>query len=385
MINRLITSELKLLMKEYPVVTITGPRQAGKTTLAKSTYPDYTYCNLESPEIRALAQKDAKAFFSQFKPPLIIDEIQHVPELLSYIQVMTDEKKENGLFIITGSQQLLLNEKISQSLAGRTALLTLLPLSIKELKMHGVQMDRDQYIFKGFLPRIYDQNQDSTRAYRNYFQTYIERDLRQLIQIKDLSLFEVFLKLLAGRVGQLINLSMLANEVGVSSKTLNEWLSILEASYIVYRLRPYYENFGKRMIKSSKIYFTDVGLLRYLLGINTESQISRDPLFGQIFENLVIIELLKHQLNKGEEPNLYFYRDSNHTEVDVIHQAGRQLIPIEIKSAMTFNKNFVKGVSYFQKLSPKATKGYVIYSGDLVFDSDDYSVLNFVDVYKIFS
>ncbi len=384
MIQRQITSELKLLMKEYPVVTITGPRQAGKTTLAKSTYPYFSYCNLESPENRELAQKDAKAFFNRFKPPLILDEVQYVPELLSYIQVISDEKNENGLFIVTGSQQLLLNEKITQSLAGRAALLTLLPLTIHELKSHHIQLDRDQYLFKGFMPRIYDKNQDSTKAYRNYLQTYIERDLRQLIQIKDLSLFEVFIKLLAGRVGQLVNLSMLSNEVGVSSKTLNEWLSILEASYMVYRLRPYYENFGKRMIKSSKIYFTDVGLLRYLLGIHAEEQISRDPLFGQIFENLVVVELLKYKLNKGEDPNLYFYRDSNHSEVDVVYQSGRQLIPIEIKSAMTFNKNFAKGIHYFQKITPKATKGFIIYSGDLVFESEDYTVLNFEDTGQVF-
>lgn len=383
MIKRQIESELRKLMQEYPVVTITGPRQSGKTTLVKMVYPDYTYCNLEVPDIRQLAETDPRAFFNRFQFPLIIDEIQRVPELLSYIQGIVDETQENGMFLLTGSQQLQLNESVSQSLAGRTALLSLLPLSLDELTKAGFSLTRDEYLYKGFLPRVYDQNQNPSKAYRNYIQTYVERDLKQILALKNLNSFEVFLKLLAGRVGQIINLNSLSNDVGVSSTTLKHWLSILEASFIIFILNPYYENFGKRLIKSPKIYFTDVGVVSYLLGIENQEQVGRDPLIGNLFENMVVLELIKQRLNKGLDPNVYFFRDNNKKEVDLIFKQQNKLIPIEIKSAMTFNKNFVKGVSYFQKLSPKATRGYVIYSGDLVFDSDDYSVVNFVDAHSI--
>lgn len=380
LIDRKIETELKNVMQEYPVVTITGPRQSGKTTLAKKVYPHFNYCNLEFPDVRLLAEEDPRAFFKQYKAPLIIDEIQRVPHLLSYIQGIVDQENSNGMFLLTGSQQLQLNEAISQSLAGRNALLTLLPFSIQELKLSNISLSRDELIYKGFLPRIYSEDQNPTRAYRNYLQTYIERDLKQIAQINNLSEFNTFLKLLAGRVGQVLNLNSLSNDVGVSSTTLKAWLNILEASYTVFKIYPYFENFGKRMIKSPKIYFTDVGLVSYLLGIENSSQISRDPLIGGLFENMVVLETIKCRYNQGFDHQLYFYRDNKKNEVDLIYKKQNQLIPIEIKSAMTYNKNFVKGVSYFQKLSPKATKGYVIYSGDLVFDSEDYSVLNFVDV-----
>ena len=385
LIDRKIETELKNVMKEYPVVTITGPRQSGKTTLAKKVYPHFNYCNLEFPDVRLLAEEDPRAFFKLYKAPLIIDEIQRVPHLLSYIQGIVDQENSNGMFLLTGSQQLQLNEAISQSLAGRNALLTLLPFSIQELKLSNISLSRDELIYKGFLPRIYSEDQNPTRAYRNYLQTYIERDLKQIAQINNLSEFNTFLKLLAGRVGQVLNLNSLSNDVGVSSTTLKAWLNILEASYIVFKIYPYFENFGKRMIKSPKIYFTDVGLVSYLLGIENSSQISRDPLIGGLFENMVVLESIKCRYNQGFDHQLYFYRDNKKNEVDLIYKKQNQLIPIEIKSAMTFNKNFVKGVSYFQKLSPKATIGYVIYSGDLVFDSDDYSILNFVDTFKAFS
>lgn len=383
LIDRKIETELKNVMKEYPVVTITGPRQSGKTTLAKKVYPHFNYCNLEFPDVRLLAEEDPRAFFKLYKAPLIIDEIQRVPHLLSYIQGFVDQENSNGMFLLTGSQQLQLNEAISQSLAGRNALLTLLPFSIQELKQSNISISRDELIYKGFLPRIYSEDQVPTRAYRNYLQTYIERDLKQVAQINNLSEFETFLKLLAGRVGQVLNLNSLSNDVGVSSTTLKAWLNILEASYIVFKIYPYFENFGKRMIKSPKIYFTDVGLVSYLLGIENSSQISRDPLIGGLFENMVVLESIKCRYNQGLDHQLYFYRDNKKNEVDLIYKKQNQLVPIEIKSAMTFNKNFVKGVSYFQKLSPKATKGYVIYSGDLVFDSEDYSVLNFVDAHLV--
>lgn len=384
-IERDIRQELKELGKSYPVVTITGPRQAGKTTLAKMEYPHYRYCNLENPEIRQLAVDDPNAFFQEFKYPLIIDEIQRVPELLSYIQTFVDENDEKGMFILTGSHQLDLRQAITQSLAGRTALLHLLPFTIGELSRAGIRMERDSYIYKGFLPRIYKDNLEPTRAYRNYYQTYIERDLRQMINLKNLSQFEIFLKLLAGRTGQVVNLNSLSNDVGVSSTTLREWLSILEASFIIFRLNPYFENFGKRVIKSPKLYFTEIGLVTYLLGIEDIGQVSRDPLIGNLFENLVVIEAAKARLNKGLNPNLFFYRDKNMNEVDIVYKRSRELVPIEIKSAKTWNKKFLQGIKYFRKVAPNAAEeGYLIYAGDLAPEIDSIKVLNFTRTCEIF-
>jgi predicted AAA+ superfamily ATPase len=383
-IERDIRHELKKLVESYPVVTITGPRQAGKTTLAKMEYPHYQYCNLESPEIRNLAADDPNAFFHQFNYPLIIDEIQRYPQLLSYIQTMVDEKDEKGMFILTGSHQLDLHQAISQSLAGRTALLHLLPFTISELNGVGIHQERDEYIYRGFLPRIYKDNLDPTRAYRNYFQTYVERDLRQMINLKDLTQFEIFLKLLAGRIGQIVNLNSLSNDVGVSGTTLNGWLSILEASFIIFRLYPYFENFGKRIIKSPKIYFTEIGLVTYLLGIEDVNQVSRDPLIGNLFENLIVMEAVKTRLNKGLDPNLFFYRDNNGNEVDLIYKRSRELIPIEIKSAKTLNQSLFKGINYFRKISPNAGEGYLIYGGDLSPDADSIKVRNFTRTSEIF-
>ncbi|RME11079.1 MAG: ATP-binding protein, partial [Bacteroidetes bacterium] len=294
MIQREIGPELQRLLAEYPVVTVLGPRQAGKTTLARYLLADrpgseYAYCNLEIPEERALAAEDPKGFLQRFPGKVILDEIQRVPELLSYIQARVDEQKVNGAFVLTGSHQLVLREAIGQSLAGRTALLHLLPLSISEMKAAGIVFDRfEDYALHGFLPRIYDQRQRPTQAWSNYYQTYVERDVRLLINLKDASLFEKFIRLLAGRVAQVMNLSSLANDTGVDVKTVSHWLSILEASFVVFRLPPYFENFGKRVIKSPKYYFTDVGLLCFLLGIERADQVTRDPLVGSIFENMVV-------------------------------------------------------------------------------------------------
>ena len=383
-IKREIEKELLSLMEDYPVVTITGPRQSGKTTLAKTTFPGYNYCNLENPEIRQLAENDPNAFFTSFSQPLIIDEIQRVPQLLSFIQVIVDEKNKKGLFLLTGSHQQSLREAVSQSLAGRTALLRLLPFSIKELLSANIELNRDKLIYTGFLPGIYDNKLNPTKAYRNYFQTYVERDLRQLLQVKNLSNFENFIRLLAGRVGQILNLHALSGDLGVSATTLTHWLSVLEASFLVFRLQPYFENFGKRLVKSPKLYFTDVGLVCYLLGIETPEQVTRDPLIGGLFENMVVLEAVKTRLNKGLDPNLFYFRDNNKNEVDLIYKKQRMLTPIEIKSAMTFNENLLKGIAYFQRTSNQAQKGYLVYSGDLTFEKDNVHVINFKDVYKIF-
>ena len=384
MILRQIAQELAATANEFPVVTIIGPRQAGKTTLARMQFPDHTYANLEAPDIRMLAISDPHAFFSQFPPPVIIDEIQRVPELLSTIQVLADSSPQRGQYILTGSHQLRLQEAVAQSLAGRTALLRLLPLSISELKATGITHTRDEFIYQGFMPRLYNEKIDPTRLYRNYCQTYIERDIRQMINLRSLTDFENFTRLLAGRVGQILNLSSLSNDVGVSSTTLKEWLSVLEASHTIFRLNPYFENFGKRIIKSPKIYFTEVGLASYLLGIESPVLAARDPLIGNLFENMVVIEALKARLNAGKEPELYFYRDNKGNEVDLLFRQNRQLIPIEIKSAMTFNPEFAKGIAQFQKIASSAQTGHIIYAGNLTPELPHASVLHFTDVDHIF-
>jgi len=386
MIIREIQQTVINLSKTYPVVTITGPRQAGKTTLAKMAFPGYTYSNLEHPETRRIAEKDPNTFFNQYPAPLIIDEIQRVPELLSYIQVHVDEAGENGMYILTGSQQLSVNASISQSLAGRTALVTLLPFSIKELgQINKKGFTRDQYLYHGFMPRIYDQHQEPTISFRNYLHTYVERDIRQLINIKNLYSFENFLRLLAARVGQLVNLSSLSNDSGVSTTTISQWLSVLEASFIIFRLNPYYKNYGKRIIKAPKIYFIEPGLVTYLLGIEDEKQVSRDPLIGSLFENMVVIEALKSRTNKGLDSNLFFFRDSHHNEVDLLYKKANHLVPVEIKSSTTYNDDFVKGVQKFQDAIPDASDGYVVYGGKNCFTAaKNINVLGFEQCGKIF-
>ena len=291
MFKKDIETELKELAKQYPIVTVIGPRQSGKTTLVKHAFPKKLYANLEFPDIREMALSDPRGFLEQFPDGAILDEIQRAPQLLSYIQPLVDGRDEKGMFILTGSHQVELQEAVSQSLAGRTALLTLLPMTLLELKNAGFNLSVNEWLLKGGYPRIYKEGLDPTKAYRNYFQAYVERDLRLLIQVKDLMQFERFIQILAGRIGQIINMEEIVGEVGISSHTVKHWISILEASFIVFRLPPYFENFGKRAIKSPKIYFNDVGLASYLLGIQNETQITRDPLRGNLFENALILEL----------------------------------------------------------------------------------------------
>ncbi len=385
MIARKILNELKLLLGEYPVVTILGPRQSGKTTLVRDILTGYQYSNLEDPEIRQFATDDPKAYLAQFTSRTIIDEIQRVPELLSYLQVLVDQKKVNGQFILTGSHQLKLQESITQSLAGRTAILTLLPLSISELQGNDFHSDDfEEYCYKGFLPRVYDQNIRPKTLHSNYYQTYVERDVRQLINLKNLALFEKFLKLMAGRVGQIFDASSIANEVGVDSKTVSHWVSILEASFIIFKLPAYFENFGKRVIKSPKYYFMDVGLLTFMLGIEKKEQIGRDPLVGNIFENLVVLECFKERYNQGKLANLYYFRDSNGNEVDLVFQNGRELVAIEIKSAATYSKSQLKGLKKFSEISNSHSRGYLVYNGNDIDLSDSTSIINFKNIYKVF-
>lgn len=364
MIKRKISPVLHKLAGQFRVVTITGPRQCGKTTLVRMEFPDYGYVNLEDPEQRAMAKTDAREFLRLHPPPVIIDEVQRVPQLLSYIQVAADASKEKGRFILTGSHQPSLRAEIAQSLAGRTAILHLLPFSIEELSSAGISLDRDEYILKGFLPQLYDENIEPATVYRNYFLTYIERDALQLINLKHQDKFERFVRLLAGRIGQLVNLHSLSGDLGISSTTLAEWLSVLEASHIIFRLPFYYENIGKRLLKSPKLYFTEVGLAAYLLGIKTEEQVSRDPLLGGLFENMVVIEALKTRYNDGHEADLYFLRDSRGMEVDLALYENRRLRFAEIKAGRTYDTDFARSIQQYRTLLPDQKSGdAVLYAG----------------------
>ncbi len=388
MIRRTIEKELITTSREYPVVTITGPRQAGKTTLARSTFPNYTYVNLEQPEIRAFALEDPKGFFHRFPAPIIIDEIQRVPELLSWIQVISDENQDKtAQFILTGSHQPALRQAISQSLAGRTALLHLLPLSLEELPPSERETSRSELLLKGFMPRLYDKPVRPGRYYRDYYATYVERDVRQLMAIENQQAFELFLRLLAARAGQIVNVSQLASQVGMSAPGIKKWFGILEASYIIFKLPPYYRNLGKRLTKSPKIYFTEPGLAVYLLGIESADQLERDPAFGGIFENMVIVDILKHRYNQGKEAGLFFFRDHHGNEVDLlVPDSGKKTtsIPVEIKSSRTYRSDFLKGITYFKKLVPEAPPGLLIYDGDLEFEKPEGSALNFRNAGKFF-
>lgn len=380
-IERLLAPHLLKLAQLFRVVTILGPRQSGKTTLARTLFSDYNYVNLELPSVRQLALNDPLSFFANYKTPLIIDEIQHVPDLLSYIQVFVDENKKMGEFILTGSHQPLLKAGIAQSLAGRTALATLLPLSIAELTKAGFTLERDDYLFKGFMPQIYAEKTPPTLLYENYYRTYVERDVRQLINVRDQGAFEMFLRLLAGRIGQLVNLQSLANDIGVTSTTLAAWISVLEASFLIFRLQPYYKNFGKRMIKSPKIYFTDVGLAASLLQITSARQIMRDPLIGGLFENMVVVEALKARYNTGLPPNLYFFRDRSGLEIDLLLESEGALHGYEIKSARTWRTDYGNNLRKFaQTVAPLASRT-IIYAGDPIAGAgDSANILNFTQV-----
>jgi predicted AAA+ superfamily ATPase len=364
MFERFLSPYIQRLAKKYPVITLMGPRQSGKTTLVKAAFPHKPYVNMEDIENRSLATVDPKSFMERFSEGAIFDEIQKTPHLLSYIQVIVDASDKKGLFILTGSHQAELHGAVSQSLAGRTSLLRLLPLSLQELRTGHIDDSIEEIILRGGYPRVYKENLPIENAYSSYFQTYVERDVRDILQVKDILVFERFIKLLAGRVGQILNYASLAADVGVSAVTIREWISVLEATYIIVRLEPYFENFGKRVIKSPKVYFTDTGLVCYLLGIETKKQLTPDPLYGNLFENWMILELMKFRYNQGKDPHLYFYRDTTGKEVDLLFQQGSSLIPIEIKSGKTFSPTFLNGLKFFHAQAEKRAKGgAIIYGG----------------------
>jgi len=384
MIKREISEHILDMAKEYPVLTIVGPRQSGKTTLAKMLFPSHKYVNLEEPDIREFAKKHPRDFFKNYSGNLVIDEIQRVPELLSYIQVIADENNAKGQFIITGSHQTQIKANIAQSLAGRTAITTLLPFSIRELSNAGIALERDEYIYKGFMPRIYSENATPKYLYQNYYSTYVERDVRQLINIGNQNSFERFIKLLAGRIGQIVNLNSLAGDVGISQTTLSSWLSVLEASFIVFRLPCFFNNFGKRLIKTPKLYFTDVGLAAYLIGIESKEQVFRDPLVGGLFENLVVAEALKSRYNRGKNPEIYYFRNKNGLEIDLIFNKERNIIPIEIKSGSSYDVSLSKNITLFKKISAEIKNGYVVYGGDKHIKINDIEFVNFKEMSNIF-
>ncbi len=386
MIKRNISNKLIGLTNQVSVVTVIGPRQSGKTTLVKNSFPEYNYVNLEDPVNRMLATEDYRGFFETYKEPVIIDEVQRVPELLSAIQVMVDEDREkNGRFILTGSHQPSLQRGIAQSLAGRTSILTLLPLSMNELAQEGrlEELSTDQLLLKGFMPELYRAGtREPAIYYRDYLNTYVEKDLREMLEIKNLDRFLRFLTLLAGRVGQVVNLSAMSGEVGVSSTTLSQWLSVLEASYIVYKLKPYFSNIAKQQIKSPKIYFTEIGLASYLLGIETENQVNRDPLRGNLFENLIVSEVLKLRLNQNKPPNIYYMRTAKGVEVDLIVKKENKLYPFEIKTSMTPNKSFSRHLLSFVEAEEKALKPRIIYTGQAYPQFSGVEYVNYKDLIK---
>ena len=364
MIKRQMAGWLGKMAKEYAVLSIMGPRQSGKTTLARSVFSNCGYVNLEDPDVRRAAEADGADFLQKHPAPLILDEVQRVPELLSRIQVLVDANpRKKAAYVLTGSHQPALREGLSQTLAGRVALAKLMPFTLREIAAFGKLPSREQLVFQGFMPRIYDEKATPSVLYANYLATYVERDVNAILSLKDRRQFEVFLRLLAGRVGQLVNYEAIAAEVGVSAATIKSWISVLEASFIVFTLPCYYRNFGKRFVKAPKVYFTDVGLASHLLGIREAAQVDRDPLFGGLFENMVIADILKQRLNKGLEPDMYFVRDYKGFEVDLLVEDGRAVDLYEIKSSVSFQASFADNVARLAEIIPNVRRKTVVYSG----------------------
>jgi len=394
MIQRTLSRKLSSLAAQFPVVTVTGPRQSGKTTLTRMVFTNHQYVSLEEPHEREFALTDPKGFLKRFEGGVgvILDEIQRAPDLLSYLQGIVDTGVESGRFILTGSQQFYLSAKVNQTLAGRTAIVHLLPFSMDELlnrssrdpwSWNGLPdrsampaFDLETMLYRGFYPRIHDQGLAPQDWLAAYYQTYVERDVREVSNIGNLETFQRFVRLCAGRTGQLLNLSSLANDCGVSHTTARQWVSILQAGFIIHLLPPHFINFSKRIVKSAKLYFLDTGLLCYLLRIREPADLTDHAMRGAVFETYVVSELFKAFTHRGEMPPLYFWRDRTGHEVDVLIDTGKKLIPIEIKSGKTVSASFFEGLRYFMKLGPKVARpGVLIHGGDNLYEREDFIVL----------
>src|SRR5690554_840254 len=363
MIPREAEKELKLLANQFKAVAVTGPRQSGKTTLVRMVFPDKPYANLENPDLRMYAIQDPRGFLSDYPNGAILDEVQRAPELFSYLQQILDEKNGTGIFILTGSNNFLLQNNISQSLAGRVGYLFLLPLTLAEI--NAAEDRTDRLLLKGGYPELYHKNLNPDRYYANYIRTYVERDVRLLKNISDLYTFERFLRLCAGRTGQLLNMSSLATETGVDVKTIGSWIGVLEASFIVFRLQPFHKNFNKRIVKMPKLYFYDTGLAAALMGLNSDTQLALHPFRGSLFENLVVVDFLKQLYNAGKSDDLFFWRDNTGNEIDLLLKIDNDRVPVEIKSGMTITDDFFKGIRYWHKLT-QSEGGYLVYDGNMV-------------------
>ena len=366
----------------YPVLVVTGPRQSGKSTLVRHAFPGHRYVSLEDLDQREFAETDPRGFLHQFNDGAILDEAQRCPAIFSYLQTRVDERQQPGEFILTGSQQFGLLSDITQSLAGRAALLTLLPMSYDELQRAGkIDQNLDKILFNGAYPPIYDRGLKPHPWYGNYVRTYLERDVRQLIKVQDLGTFQRFLRLCAGRTGQLLNLSSLANDCGITHNTAKAWISVLEASYIVHLLPPHHQNFNKRLVKTPKLYFLDTGLASWLLGIRNSEQLATHVQRGALFETWVISELLKARYNAGETSNLYFWRDRSGHEVDLLIDQGTYLSPLEIKSGQTINRDYFKWLDFWRKLAGKtAGKAWLVYGGEIRQSRTDVTILPWFEI-----
>lgn len=383
MIARELSSKIRELSTKFPVITLTGPRQSGKSTLLRHQFPDYAYVSLEDLDMREFASSDPRGFLKQYPEHAIFDEIQKVPTLFSYIQTHIDNSNATGIYLLAGSQNFLLMQSIGQSLAGRTALLKLLPFSRRELHMASrLPSAIDMQIFTGFYPRLYDKDISPCDYYPNYIQTYVERDVRQLLKVSDINKFIKFIRLCAGRIGQILNMTSLATETGITSTTAEGWLSVLEASYICYRLEPNFNNFNKRVIKSPKLYFYDTGLACSLLGLSSETQVESFYMRGALFENLVINQFIKNDYNLGRIPDLTFWRDSQGNEIDLIQTTATEMTGYEIKSGHTMNPEFFKGLDKWGKLSGTPPERLnVIYAGNQPMTTARGNVIPFPDWY----
>ncbi len=378
-IHRQLSSKIQQLSTKFPIVTVTGPRQSGKSTLLRSQFPDYRYVSLENPDMRSFASEDPNGFLKTYDNHVIIDEAERVPDLFSYLQTHVDEVNDTGMYLLAGSSNFHLMSSIDQSLAGRTGVVKLLPFSRAELH----DADRlpetiNSQIFTGFYPRIFDKDIAPTDYYPAYITTYVERDVRAILNISDLNRFTRFIRLCAGRIGQMLNMSSLATEAGVTIPTIDSWLSVLEASYILYRLEPNYNNYNKRIVKTPKLYFYDTGLACSLLGINSVDQLDTHFLRGGLFENMVVNQFIKDSLNRGMRPDLTFWRDSTGLEVDLIRTDGTEMYAYEIKSGSTYNPDYFKGLKKWAKLSDISPEHLaVIFAGDTEFETSDGRVLPF--------